>query len=181
MTKDELRKWIRAEKKKITLAEKQQRSESIWQQVEENEQFKAAEVVLLYWSMADEVYTHDFVKQWADKKTLLLPVVDGDDLRIKPYRGMDNMVISEQFGIGEPTGDDYDDLTKIKVIIVPGVAFDKNRNRMGRGRGYYDKLLSTNKAYKIGVGFDFQIVDKVPTEEFDIPMDCVVSESKSYK
>ena len=181
MTKDELRKWIRAEKKKITLAEKQQRSESIWQQVEENEQFKVAEVVLLYWSMADEVYTHDFVKQWADKKTLLLPVVDGDDLRIKPYRGMDNMVISEQFGIGEPTGDDYDDLTKIKVIIVPGVAFDKNRNRMGRGRGYYDKLLSTNKAYKIGVGFDFQIVDKVPTEEFDIPMDCVVSESKSYK
>lgn len=180
MTKDELRKWIRVEKKKITLVEKQQRSESIWQQVEKNEQFRAADVVLLYWSMADEVYTHDFVKRWADKKTLLLPVVDGNNLRIKPYRGMENMVISEQFGIGEPTGDDYDDLSKIKVIIVPGVAFDKNRNRMGRGRGYYDKLLSTNNAYKIGVGFDFQMVKTVPTEEFDIPMDCVVSESEIY-
>ena len=180
MTKEELRKWIRGEKKKITLAEKQQRSESIGQQIEKNEQFRAAEVVLLYWSMADEVYTHDFVKRWADKKTLLLPVVDGDNLRIKPYRGINNMVISEQFGIGEPTGDDYNDLTKITVIIVPGVAFDKNRNRMGRGRGYYDKLLSTNNAYKIGVGFDFQIVEQVPIEEFDIPMDCVVSESETY-
>ncbi|MBQ8044874.1 MAG: 5-formyltetrahydrofolate cyclo-ligase [Bacteroidales bacterium] len=181
MTKNELRKWIREEKKKITLAEKQKRSENIWQQVENNKQFKAAEVILLYWSMADEVYTHEFVKRWADKKTLLLPVVDGDDLRIKPYQGIENMVISKQFGIGEPTGDDYDDLSKIEVIIVPGVAFDKKCNRMGRGRGYYDKLLSTNNAYKIGVGFDFQIVEKVPTEEFDIPMDCIVCESDSYE
>ena len=68
MTKDELRKWIRGEKKKITLAEKQQRSESIWQQVEDNEQFKVADVVLLYWSMPDEVYTHDFVPVFAGRQ-----------------------------------------------------------------------------------------------------------------
>ena len=154
MTKEELRKWIRIEKKKITLAEKQQRSKAIWQQMEKNEKFLNASVVLLYWSMDDEVYTHKFVQKWATQKTLLLPVVDGDNLRIKPFRGIENMMISEQFGIGEPIGDDFDDLSKIEVIIVPGVAFDKKRNRMGRGRGYYDKLLSTNNAYKIGVGFD---------------------------
>ncbi len=177
MTKDELRKWIRSEKKKITLAEKQQRSKAIWQHLEKNDKFLSASVVLLYWSMDDEVYTHEFVQKWAAQKTLLLPVVDGDNLRIKPFTGIENMMISEQFGIGEPMGDDFDDLSKIDVIIVPGVAFDKKRNRMGRGRGYYDKLLSTNNAYKIGVGFDFQIQEAVPVEQFDIPMDCVISES----
>ena len=180
MTKDELRKWIRSEKKKISLNEKKQRSESIWEKLEKNEFFLKASVVLLYWSMDDEVYTHEFVTKWATQKTLLLPVVDGENLRIKPFTGIQNMIISEQFGIGEPIGNDFDDLSKIEVIIVPGVAFDKKRNRMGRGRGYYDKLLSTNNAYKIGVGFDFQIFDSIPTENFDIPMDCVISEKEIF-
>ncbi|MBR5777221.1 MAG: 5-formyltetrahydrofolate cyclo-ligase [Bacteroidales bacterium] len=180
MTKDELRKLVRAEKKKVSLEEKKQRSEKIWQQLETDPKFVSASVVLLYWSMADEVYTHDFVQKWAQKKTLLLPVVDGDTLRIKPFTTIDNMVISEQFGIGEPIGDDYTNLSDIDVIIVPGVAFDRKKNRMGRGRGYYDRLLSTCDAHKIGVGFDFQLFDTVPTQPFDIPMDSVVTETEVF-
>ena len=63
------------------------------------------------------------------------------------------------------------------MIIVPGVAFDLQHNRLGRGRGFYDRLLSSLSAPKVGICFDFQLIDTVPTEPFDRLMDSVVSES----
>lgn len=145
--------------------------------VEDLDRFREAKVVLLYWSMEDEVQTHDFVEKWYKSKTILLPCVDGDDLRLRQYTGADCMREGEQFGIGEPTGEEYTDLESVDAIIVPGVAFDKEGHRMGRGRGFYDRLLkSTPNAYKIGVCFDFQMVESVPVEPHDVMMDRVVGE-----
>ena len=145
--------------------------------VEELDRFREAKVVLLYWSMEDEVQTHAFVEKWYKSKTILLPCVDGDDLRLRQYTGADCMREGEQFGIGEPTGEEYTDLESVDAIIVPGVAFDKEGHRMGRGRGFYDRLLkSTPNAYKIGVCFDFQMVESVPVEPHDVMMDRVVGE-----
>lgn len=147
------------------------------QQVEALAQFRKAGTVLLYWSMEDEVQTHDFVNRWYKEKRLLLPCVDGDDLKLRQYTGPECMVSGEQFGIGEPTGEEYTELDKIEMIIVPGVAFDGRNNRMGRGRGFYDRLLkSTPNAFKVGVAFDFQMVEEVPVEAFDVPMDAVITE-----
>ncbi len=147
------------------------------QQVESLPQFKEAQTVLLYWSMEDEVQTHDFVNRWYKEKTLLLPCVDGDDLRLRQYTGPECLKEGEQFGIGEPTGPEFTDLERVEMIIVPGVAFDRTGNRMGRGRGFYDRLLkSTPRAFKVGVAFNFQMVDRVPTEDFDVPMDAVLTE-----
>jgi len=84
------------------------------------------------------------------------------------------MVKGESFGIPEPDGELYPFPELIDVIIVPGVAFDKQNNRLGRGKAFYDKLLKTVKSKKVGVCFDFQMIDQVPTGEFDIKMDCVV-------
>lgn len=149
----------------------------IMQKVESLAQFAEAKTILLYWSMEDEVQTHDFVNRWYEKKTLLLPCVDGDNLKLRQYTGPDCLVAGEQFGIGEPNGPEYTDLDSIEMIIVPGVAFDGNNNRMGRGRGFYDRLLkSTPNAFKVGVAFNFQMVDLVPTEPFDVAMDAVLSE-----
>ena len=160
MDKKELRKQIRAAKKAVPFCEKLQRSESIMQRVEELERFRQAGTVLLYWSMEDEVQTHDFVNRWYEKKRLLLPCVDGDDLRLRQYTGPECLKAGEQFGIGEPTGPEFTELEQVELIIVPGVAFDRKGNRMGRGRGFYDRLLkSTPKAFKVGVGFDFQLLD----------------------
>ena len=62
------------------------------------------------------------------------------------------------------------------MIIVPAVAFDFNKNRLGRGKGFYDRLLSqATNAIKIGVGYDFQIFETIPTEPHDIPMDIVIT------
>ena len=145
------------------------------QQVEQLSQFQNATTVLLYWSMEDEVQTHDFVNRWYRQKTILLPCVNGDDLRLRQYTGPECLTAGEQFGIGEPIGPEFTDLEKVDLIIVPGVAFDRQNNRMGRGRGFYDRLLkSTPNAYKVGVGFDFQLVESVPVEPFDVPMDKVV-------
>lgn len=177
MDKKELRKQIRAAKKAVPFCEKCSRSIPIMQQVEQLPQFRDAQTILLYWSMEDEVQTHDFVNRWYQQKILLLPCVDGDDLRLRQYTGPECLKEGEQFGIGEPTGPEFTDLNSVQMIIVPGVAFDRHNNRMGRGRGFYDRLLkSTPNAYKVGVAFNFQMVELVPTEEFDVPMNAVITE-----
>ena len=178
MDKQELRRQIRAAKKAVPFFDKCARSLPIMKQVEQLTQFQNATTVLLYWSMEDEVQTHDFVNRWYRQKTLLLPCVDGDDLRLRQYTGPECLTTGEQFGIDEPTGPEFTDLEKVDLIIVPGVAFDRQNNRMGRGRGFYDRLLkSTPNAYKVGVGFDFQLVEHVPVEPFDVPMDKVIIEN----
>lgn len=164
----------------MPLEEKLQRSEGIMRQVEALPAFQQARVVLLYWSMADEVQTHNFVNKWYKDKVLLLPCVDGDDLLLRQYTGPECMVEGEQFGIGEPdaTVPVFTDLDSVEMIIVPGVAFDRQCNRMGRGRGFYDRLLkSTPRALKVGVAFDFQMLDEIPTETFDVKMDIVITET----
>ena len=177
MDKQTLRKQIREAKRAVPFSEKERRSAAIMHQVEQLPRFLEAKVVLLYWSMADEVQTHDIVNRWYRQKTLLLPCVDGDDLLLRQYTGPECLKAGELFGIGEPTGPVYTQVDRVEMIVVPGVAFDRKGNRMGRGRGFYDRLLkSTPNAYKVGVAFDFQMLDDIPMEPFDVPMDDVITE-----
>lgn len=181
MDKKQLRKQIRERKKEFSLPEKIELSRPVFEKIEKEELFKEAKVVLLYYSMDDEVYTHDFVEKHYKTKTILLPCVDGDDLILRQYLGIESMKAGKQFGILEPVGKEFNDLEKIDLMIIPGVAFDKEKNRLGRGRGFYDRLLKTVNATKIGVCFDFQIVEQVPTEDFDVKMDVVISTTNIYK
>lgn len=183
MDKKELRRQIRAAKALVTFDEKLERSQTVMKQVERLPQFAKADTILLYWSMDDEVQTHDFVNNWYTEKTVLLPCVDGDDLKLRQYTGAECLRAGEQFGIGEPVGPEFTELDRVQMIVVPGVAFDRQCNRMGRGRGFYDRLLkSTPNAFKVGVAFDFQLVDEVPVEAFDVKMDGVVAEKwNSFK
>lgn len=176
MEKTEIRKIVRGLKKEVPLEEKKRRSMPIMERVSTLPAFEQAKTVLLYWSMDDEVYTHEFVRQWYERKRILLPCVDGDDLLLRQYTGPESMQPGPQFGIPEPTGEVFTELEKVEMIVVPGVAFDRKNNRMGRGRGFYDRLLkSTPNAVKVGVAFDFQIFDLIPVESFDVPMDFVVT------
>ena len=177
MDKADVRKRMRELKRAVPPEEKLRRSEAILRQLEQLPEWDAARVVLLYWSMADEVQTHDFVNRWYKDKVLLLPCVDGDDLVLRQYTGPECLVAGEQFGIGEPTGPIWTDLDAIQIIIVPGVAFDRSGNRMGRGRGFYDRMLkSTVGAIKIGIAYDFQMLDEIPVEPHDVKMDRIITE-----
>lgn len=137
--------------------------------------FRAASTVLLYHSLKDEVDTHEFIRKWSRKKRILLPVVVGDDLELRIYTGPKDMAIGA-YGIDEPTGELFTDYAAIDFIAVPGVAFDRSGNRLGRGKGYYDRLLPRiPSAYKAGICFPYQLVEEVPAEPFDIRMDEVIT------
>lgn len=173
--KKALRIEIRQLKRACPLEERRRKSLSVWEAVERDEVFQQAETVLAYWSMDDEVYTHDFVNKWAGNKTLLLPCVKGDELELRYFDGEERLQPGEGYAIPEPVGELFTDWGKIDLILVPGVAFDKSGNRLGRGKGYYDKVLKQMGAYKLGVCFDFQLVERVPVEPHDVKMDRVVA------
>lgn len=173
--KKALRIEIRQLKRACPLEERRRKSLSVWEAVERDEVFQQAETVLAYWSMDDEVYTHDFVNKWAGSKTLLLPCVKGDELELRYFDGEERLQPGEGYAIPEPVGKLFTDWGKIDLILVPGVAFDKSGNRLGRGKGYYDKVLKQTGAYKLGVCFDFQLVERVPVEPHDVKMDRVVA------
>ena len=123
--------------------------------------------------MDDEVQTHDFVEKWHRQKTVLLPVVKGDELELRIYTGRQNLKTGEAYHIEEPTGEAFTAYEKIDLAIIPGVSFDARGNRLGRGKGYYDKLLPLLHSYNIGICYNFQVNEKLPVEPFDRRMDEV--------
>jgi len=169
-----LRKKVRSLKQEYSLAQKKELSKEICHKIETNSVFKNAKTIMAYWSMEDEVFTHDFIQKWAEKKRIILPVVNENNLELKEFNGVDELVSGDKFGIPEPNGQLFENPEKIDLIIVPGIAFDKNGNRMGRGKAYYDKLLRITKAYKLGICFSFQVFDKVPFDKLDVKMDDVI-------
>ena len=132
--------------------------------------------ILLYHSLPDEVQTASFIEKWYKEKNIFLPVVEGNDLTIKKFEPKN--LIKGSFNILEPQGDPINDLAIIDLAIIPGVAFDRKCNRLGRGKGFYDRLLKNLKCKKIGIAFTFQIIDSVPVDEFDVPLDGIVSEKE---
>ena len=131
--------------------------------------------MLLYHSLPDEVDTHAFIRRWSTRKHILLPVVKGDDLELRSYAG-DDRLAEGAFHIDEPTGTAFTDYAAIDLAVIPGVAFDRRGNRLGRGKGYYDRLLPRiPAAYKLGLCFPFQLLDQIPAETHDIPMDEVLA------
>ena len=151
-------------------------SANILTALEAHPAFRAANTVLLYHSLNYEVDTHEFIRKWSNKKRILLPVVVGDDLELRIYTGPENMSFCGVYGIEEPTGEAFTDYAAIDFIVVPGVAFDAKGNRLGRGKGYYDRALTKLHSYRIGVCFQLQLLPHIPVEPTDLPMDEVWSE-----
>ena len=135
-----------------------------------------AETILMYYSLADEVNTHEAVDALVRSgKTVLLPrVIDGENMEIRIYESRDDLAPGH-YGIMEPTGKLYTCYENIDIAVVPGMAFDAAGHRLGRGKGYYDRFLpKATHAYKLGVCFDFQKRAAIPADDFDVTMDCVI-------
>lgn len=171
--KKELRSKIKALKKEHTKEQLLEQSEKILAKLEQHPDFIKAERVMLYSALPDEVQTQSFLEKWHLKKQIILPTVVGDDIVPVAY-GKDTAFAVGDFNILEPQNEPYQG--GFDLIVVPGIAFDRNGNRIGRGRGYYDRFLCQHLDVKrIGICFNFQLVDKVPTEPLDIRMDEVIS------
>lgn len=175
MEKNEIRRKIKAMKSMLLDVEKFSAAESVFAELEQTAAFLLAEHILMYHSLPDELSTHKFLKKWGSRKHFYLPRVNGVNLDILPYE--ESRLELGAFHIEEPTGNNKIDPEGIELIIVPGIAFDRNGNRLGRGKGFYDRLLASTKATKIGVGYEFQIVEEIPVEQHDVSMDYVISPS----
>ena len=173
--KKTLRREIKLLKDRLSEKDKSRQSDLIWKRLENTERFRQAETILMYWSMPDEVPTHDFILRRCSEKTIVLPVVDGDLLRLRQFSGEQKLKRNATLNLYEPLGDDYPDPQNIELAVIPGIAFDRNNQRLGRGKGYYDRLLPDINAYKIGVCFDFQLFDNIPVDKFDVQMDEVIT------
>lgn len=176
MNKKELRAHIARQKQEMSSGARIELSAPILRQLAMHPRFVSASTVLLYHSLPDEVDTHDFVRYWSTRKRILLPAVCDQEIELREYHP-DKGLSEGRFGIQEPSGEPFKDYSSIDLAIIPGVAFDAKGNRLGRGKGFYDRLLSRLKdagIYKIGICFPFQQVEDVPAEAHDIPMDEII-------
>lgn len=174
MTKYEIRNKIKSLKVLLSEIERESAAASVFDRLENTAAFQLAEKILMYHSLPDEVDTRRFLNKWKDEKKFFLPRVNGATLELLPYD--ESRLEIGSFHIEEPTGTDVHSVDEIEVIVIPGVAFDRSGRRLGRGKGFYDRLLANARAMKIGVGYEFQLVDELPSEPHDVPMDMVITE-----
>jgi 5-formyltetrahydrofolate cyclo-ligase len=172
--KKALRQQVKQVKASYTAPQLEILSGGAVQKLEHLPQFVEAKTVLAYWSMPDEVFTHGLVEKYHTSKVILLPRIQGANLTLHRFAGVQTMLPNPEFGILEPYGDIFDNFQTIDLVIVPGVAFGTNNTRLGRGKGFYDRLLGSTKALKVGLAFHFQVFDSVPCEAHDICLDMVL-------
>ncbi len=137
--------------------------------------YKKSRVVALYNSLSNEVDTNVLINKSLKNKIVLLPRIINDKIE---FIRIDNNTKYEKSNIGvmEPIGKEY--LGNIDLIVVPGVSFDRERNRLGFGMGYYDKYLNNKNIYKIGICFNEQLISELPVNKFDIKMDLIITEKE---
>lgn len=177
MEKSDIRRKIKNLRLMLSELEKEAAATEVFDRLEHTAAFLMADRVLMYHSLPDELSTRTFLKKWGSRKHFYLPRVNGVNLEILPYD--ESRLELGAFHIEEPTGDDTVDADTIELIIVPAVAYDSRGNRLGRGKGFYDRLLQTTGATKIGVGYDFQLVDEIPVEPHDVPVDMVITQKRT--
>lgn len=178
MGKSELRKIIRNRKRQYSSSQLEELSLSVISRLSTNLHLLQAHTVLMYYSLPDEVNTHQYIDQLVrqGKEVLLPKVVDDEHMVLRKYTGATDLK-KGAFNIMEPIGTVFpeEQYAKIEVGIIPGMSFDALCNRLGRGKGYYDRFLEkVPNMYKIGICFDFQKEGIIPTQESDIKMDEVI-------
>lgn len=194
MDKQELRKEIRNRKRQFSQDQLGELSLSAISKLRKHPKVMAAHTLLLYYSLPDEVNTHEWIDELVTEgKRVLLPVVVNDkDMVIREYTGKHDLA-EGSFHIMEPIGKLFTEekYPEIEVAIIPGMSFDDGGHRLGRGKGYYDRFLTKlrgmegnhserkeadgTEVYKIGICFGFQKLQEIPFESHDILMDEVTT------
>lgn len=149
-------------------------SRNIIAQLEAHPWFRQATTVLLYHALPDEVNTHELIHRYAGTKRILLPAVEGESLSLHVYDEKEG-TRRGAFHIQEAKGPLFSAYEQINLAVIPGMAFDAAGHRLGRGKGYYDRLLPQLACPTIGLCFSFQLVHGVPTDAHDRKVDRVLS------
>ena len=147
--------------------------------------FKNSQTIAGYFSVNNEINPQPLLElAWQKNKTCYLPVVADKLLQFHLYQPNDHLR-KNHFDIPEPTSEKIINPQELDLILVPLVAVDQQGTRLGMGAGYYDRTFSfllnnpkVNKPYLVGLAYDWQIVEKIDVEEWDVPLDAVVTETR---
>ena len=189
--KQPLKQEIFKKRKSLSKREVEEKSTAIKEKLFSLNKFKDAKNILFYVSFNNEADTIVLIKELLknkkeNKKNIIVPYVEKNSLILQlSVLNNFNDLEPKTFGILEPKEDKIKkfDAKKVDLVLVPGIAFDKNGHRIGYGYGYYDRFLEklNKNTTKIGLCYDFQLIDKIPKEKHDIPMDIVVTEKRIIK
>lgn len=178
MDKNEIRKQMSELRRQLTKTQIVEYSEQIIRRLYQKTEYQLAQTIYCYVSYREEVMTHQLIENaLLQGKRVAVPKVLGKKMEFFYINGLQElqngtMGILEPSGIGSPANDNH------ALMILPGLAFDRSYNRMGYGGGYYDKYITTHlehKFNKFAVAFDFQIMEQIKTEEYDVKVDHIIT------
>ena len=183
--KDNLRKEMLQKRKSMETRDVSSFSNKIISAIMELPEFINSKNIMIYLSFNKEVNTYPLARWCLDNgKTVIAPYCIPSKREIVPYKitNLINDLTKSTFGVMEPKHDllEKANIEDIDLVIVPGVVFDENCNRIGFGAGYYDRFLPRilKNTPTIGIAYDYQIVDEVPTGEYDVPLDFIITEER---
>lgn len=180
-TKKDIRKYIYGVRKKCTDQEIENWSRKITEKVLSHPAFIQAEKIMVYADYNHEVITRYIIEEaWKLKKEVAVPKVSGKDMIF--YKLTDFSQLEEgYYGIPEPTKGQIADWQDA-LMIMPGVAFDRDNHRVGYGGGFYDRFLEKHPGLvRLAIAFEFQILAQVPVEPTDILPQIIITEEKLYE
>jgi 5-formyltetrahydrofolate cyclo-ligase len=179
-SKSPLREKLKQLRDQVDPAFAESASQGIWNILCKLAEFNKAKGIGAFASTPSEINTYSILEGSLELgKRLYLPKITKDKNQFYFYNVQDFKKLTKgPFGILEPSGNKPADWEEIDLVLVPGLAFDMTGNRLGFGKGYYDRVLPLLKksTLTIGLGYSFQIVEKIPTESHDVPLKAVLSE-----
>ena len=182
MNKDELRELMKAKRRSLSPDFIKDASDKIKNTVLGLDSVKSAKIIMVYLSAFREPETFAIISELLSAgKDICVPISNIDTFTITPSRliSLDNLT-KGAYGIFEPKEIISVPISAIDAALIPGIAFSTSGDRLGFGKGYYDRFLEEFNGTKIGVGYDFQITDKIPTDIHDIRMDLIITEKRLY-
>lgn len=183
MIKREIRDQILEQRGKLGKTKGEMLNNAILNKLYQTSFYKDSNTIMVYISFGTEINTHDFIKKTINRgKRIVVPVTFPKTKEIKPSEilAFDELEIGF-YNILTPKDEfiRFIDPKDIDLIIVPGLAFDRRGYRIGYGGGYYDRFLSQYPdIMKVSLALDLQLIDKVPEEGFDVPVDRIITEKE---
>lgn len=185
MNKPELRHLCRSQLKTLTSQQIIQASQQISQHVLTLSDYALIRYIACFAAMATEPSLESFVDQATqDKKSLYLPVVDAQNIMHFAEIKQGQSLLKNRFGILEPASKTQAaDAASFDWVLIPLLGFDAAGNRLGHGAGFYDRFFEDNpdcQAKRIGVAFECQRIDHIPSNAWDVPLEAIVTEKGVY-
>lgn len=175
--KKAVREKMLKQREALTLGDVSRLSTVIADRLLSHQRFREARTIGFYIPKGNEVDTKEAIaRALAVGKIVAVPITTDHAMSFCKLHSLDK-VRKGKFGIPEPDTQNPEP-AEPELVIVPGVAFGLCMHRLGYGRGYYDKYLAKSFAYRIGVCFDFQLVEKLPSHENDQRMDEIITERR---